>query len=320
MAQETNGQSGHVVRGIICALLGGVFWGFSGTCAQLLMQQYDVPALWITCVRLLVAALCFLVVTALKNHRTLLAVFRDGHSLFMLVIFSIFGVVLVQISYLNSIKFVGAGTATVIEQLALIIIMFFVCLKTWRLPKWREVLGLIAALMGMFVIATQGDIGVLAMPPEGLFWGLVSAVAVACYTLIPGGLLKKWGSMIVTGLSMLFGGIISTVLVRPWTMPVTLDATALVVLVAIILIGTIAAYMFYLQGIADAGPVRASLLCCIEPVSATILSLTWLHTPVSGYDIVGCVLILAMVVLVTQREEKNSDETEFLPVVNEETV
>ncbi|MEG1398121.1 MAG: DMT family transporter [Raoultibacter sp.] len=317
MAQTANAEGGHVVRGIICALLGGVFWGFSGTCAQLLMQQYDVPALWITCVRLLAAAFCFLVVVSIRDRSTLLAVFRDRHSLVMLVVFSLFGVVLVQVSYLNSIKYVGAGTATVIEQLALIIIMFFVCIKTWRLPKWREVLGLIAALLGMFVIATQGDIGVLALPPEGLFWGLVSAVAVACYTLIPGDLLKKWGSMIVTGLSMLFGGVISTAFVQPWTMPVTLDVTAMVVLVAIILVGTLAAYMFYLQGIADAGPVRASLLCCVEPVSAMILSFVWLHTAVSGYDIVGCVLILAMVVLVTQRDEA-ADVSEDLTVAVEE--
>lgn len=307
MAHGISRRGGHVFRGIVCALLGGIFWGFSGTCAQLLMQQYDVPAPWITCVRLLAAAFCFLVVVTIRNRRTLLAVFRDRHSLVMLVVFSIFGVVLVQISYLNSIKYVGAGTATVIEQLALIIIMFFVCVKTWRLPKLREFLGLVTALAGMFVIATQGDIGVLAMPPEGLFWGLVSAVAVACYTLIPGNLLKRWGSMIVTGLSMLFGGLISTVFFQPWTMPVTLDLTATVVLVAIILVGTLAAYMFYLQGIADAGPVRASLLCCVEPISATILSFVWLHTPVSFYDLVGCALILTMVFLVTQREKKTDE-------------
>ena len=30
-----------------CALAGGVCWGFSGTCAQLLMDGYGVPALWI---------------------------------------------------------------------------------------------------------------------------------------------------------------------------------------------------------------------------------------------------------------------------------
>ncbi|MEG0620928.1 MAG: DMT family transporter, partial [Raoultibacter sp.] len=106
-----DGRSGHVVRGIICALLGGIAWGFSGTCAQMLMQSYGVDPLWIICVRLLISAAFFLVVTLVKDWRTLVAVFRDRRSFITLIIFSIFGVVLVQVSYLYSIDYVGAGTA-----------------------------------------------------------------------------------------------------------------------------------------------------------------------------------------------------------------
>ncbi|MEG1512667.1 MAG: GNAT family N-acetyltransferase [Raoultibacter sp.] len=307
MTSTMDGRSGHVVRGIICALIGGVFWGFSGSCAQILMQSYGVPALWITCVRLLIAALFFLVIVVVKDWRTLFAVFRDRRSFLTIVVFSIFGVVLVQISYLYSIEYVGAGTATVIEQLALIIILFFVCIKTRRLPRVREILGLVTALAGMFVIATQGDPKTIAMPIEGLFWGLISAGAVACYTLIPGRVLEKWGSMIVTGLSMLFGGVIASVFVQPWTMPVTLEPGAVLALGAIVLVGTLAAYMLYLQGVADAGPVRASLLCCVEPISAMVIAFFWLGTPVSFYDIIGCALILVMVFLVTQNEKQSDD-------------
>ena len=35
-----------------------------------------------------------------------------------------------------------------------------------------------------------------------------------------------------------------------------------------------------------------------------ILALAWLHTPVSGWDLAGCALIVIMVLLVTQREEE----------------
>lgn len=311
MATTMDGRSGHVVRGIICALIGGVFWGFSGSCAQILMQSYGIPALWITCARLLIAAAFFLVITVVKDWRTLFAVFRDKRSFLTIIVFSLFGVILVQVSYLYSIEYVGAGTATVIEQLALIIILFVVCIKMRRLPRMRELLGLITALAGMFVIATQGDVSTLAMPVEGLFWGLVSACAVACYTLIPGRVLEKWGSMIVTGLSMLFGGVIASVFVQPWSMPVTLEPGAVLALAAIVLIGTLAAYMLYLQGVADAGPVRASLLCCVEPISAMVIAFLWLGTPVSLYDVVGCGLILIMVFLVTQHEKESDDAVEL---------
>ena len=75
------------------------------------------------------------------------------------------------------------------------------------------------ALGGTFLIATKGNIGALAIPAEGLMWGVVSAFALAAYTLLPGKVLAKWGSFIVTGLAMLLGGTVATVFVQPspWT-------------------------------------------------------------------------------------------------------
>ena len=149
--------------------------------------------------------------------------------------------------------------------------------------------------------------GSLAIPPEGFAWGLLSAVALAFYTLLPVRVLGKWGSLLVTGLAMLFGGAAATVAVQPWAMPVQLSGGALVAIVAIVLVGTLGAYMLYLQGVADAGPVKASLLCSVEPVAALVISALWLQAPVSAWDVAGCVAIVAMVVLVTEREEAPAD-------------
>ena len=87
-------------------------------------------------------------------------------------------------------------------------------------------------------------------------------------------------------------------------MPVNLPLGGIAALVAIVIVGTLGAYMLYLQGVNDAGPVKASLLCCVEPVSAMILALAWLHTPVSVWDLAGCALIVVMILLVTEREPK----------------
>ncbi|WP_288323602.1 GNAT family N-acetyltransferase [Eggerthella sinensis] len=294
----------HVARGVVCALAGGICWGFSGTCAQLLMNDYGAPATWITCVRMVIAAVFFLVLTAVKNWRDLVAVFRDWRSLVQIAAFAIFGVLLTQLSYLNAIGYTSAGVGTTIEQVGLVFIMLYVCVRAKRFPKLREAVGLVLALGGMLIIATQGEIDQLAIPVEGLAWGLISAVALTFYTLMPVHVLKKWGSMLVTGLAMLFGGSTASLVIQPWTMPVDLPAGGLAALVAIVLVGTLGAYMLYLQGVNDAGPVKASLLCCVEPVSAMVLALFWLHTPVTGWDLMGCGLIVVMIFLVTEREPK----------------
>ena len=216
-----------MARGIVCALAGGVCWGFSGTCAQLLMNDYGAPAEWITCVRMVIAAAFFLFLTAVRDWRDLVAVFRDRRSLVQIALFAVFGVLLTQMSYLNAIRYTSAGVGTAIEQIGLVLIMLYVCVRARRLPRVREALGLACALGGMLLIATQGEVDQLAIPPEGLGWGLVSAVALAFYTLMPVHVLKKWGAMLVTGLAMLFGGTAASAVVQPWAVPVQLTGGAL---------------------------------------------------------------------------------------------
>lgn len=300
------------MRGILCAALGGICWGFSGTCAQLLTSGFDIPVAWITCVRLLSAAAIFLVICVVKDAKSLLAVFRDRASLIQIAGFALLGVLLTQMSYLTTISYTNAGTGTVLERLGLLVIMGYVCIRVRRLPKARELVGLVLAIAGTFLIATKGQFDTLAIPPEALFWGGMSAIALAFYTLLPVKVLKKWGSLIVTGLAMLIGGVVATAVVRPWSIPVALNESVVVVMALMTVIGTVAAYILYLQGITDAGPVRAGLVGCVEPVSATFISAVWLHTPVAPVDIVGVIMIIVMVVLVTNRDEETENEGEDL--------
>lgn len=298
----------HVLRGIVFAALGGICWGFSGNCAQMLTAELGVPVLWITAVRLTVAAVIFLAICLVREPRHLLAALRDGRSLAYIAGFAILGVLLTQVSYLSAIAYTNAGTGTVLERTGLVLIMGYVCLRTRRLPRPREAAGLVLAIGGTVLIATQGDFSRLAIAPAGLGWGLVSAVALAFYTLMPGKPLAKWGSFIVTGLAMAMGGTVSMAGVQPWTLGVEVTPAVVGIMALMVLVGTFAAYLFYLQGIADAGPVRAGLVGCVEPVSATIISAAWLGTAVTPMDVLGCAMIVAMVFLVTDRGGEGDDD------------
>lgn len=293
----------RVARGIAFAALGGICWGFSGTCAQLLTSEAGIPVAWITPVRLSAGALIFMAVCLVREPRNVLAALRDVRSVAAIFAFAMLGVLLTQVSYLSAIAYTNAGTGTVLERLGLVLIMLYACLRSRRLPRARELCGLVLALAGTVLIATKGNFGSLAIPPEGLMWGIVSAFALAFYTLIPVRVLEKWGSFIVTGMAMLFGGAVSMAAVRPWTIPVDVTPQVVVVMALMVVVGTFAAYLFYLQGINDAGPVRAGLVGCVEPVSATVISALWLGTPVSGVDVAGCALIIGMVFLVSQRTD-----------------
>ena len=74
-------------------------------------------------------------------------------------------------------------------------------------------------------------------------------------------------------------------------------------LAVIVVIGTLAAFSLYLQGVSDIGPIKASMLGCVEPVVATILSTVWLGTTFAAIDLVGFVLIIGSVLVVSIKKE-----------------
>ena len=89
---------------------------------------------------------------------------------------------------------------------------------------------------------------------------------------------------------------------RPWDSAVVLDAAGWTVFLAIVLVGTMFAYAIYLRGVACCGAVKASLVGVAEPVSGAAISALWLGTVFSGWDLLGGLLIIAMMVVVALRK------------------
>lgn len=310
-SSETNSGKSHVLRGMICASIGCISWGFSGTCIQLITTNLGVSVMWATTARMLLSAVLFLAICLVREPGRLKAALLDKRSLASIALFALAGVLFMQIAYMNAIKYTTAGIGTLLEQLGLAFIMLYVCLRGKRLPKAREIIGLVIALGGTFIIATQGNPSSLAIPTEGLFWGLLSAIAFMLYTLMPIKVLAKWGSFIVTGLAMLIGGGVAAIFVQPWNEPVALSGELIFAMAVLVVVGTLVAYVLYLQGIQDAGPMRASLTSPLEPVSAMVLSVVWLGTPITVPDMIGGVLIVAMVFLVSGSSADEEDASAY---------
>ena len=208
-----------------------------------------------------------------------------------------FGVFFNQLFYLLAVRYTNAGTATVLQCLQLVLIMGYTCVVGRRLPRKRELAGLVLAFGGTFLIATGGDPTQLAIPPVGLAVGLLAALGAACMSIIPTGILPLYGSAIVTGSAMFISGIVSSVFIQPWNNMPALDGVGLIALLVLIFVGSCLAYALYMQGVKDIGSVRASLLGTVEPISATVTSALLLGTVFASTDIAGFALIIAMVFL-----------------------
>ena len=61
-------KQNNAARGMLVTLMGGILWGFSGTCGQYIFQQEAASSQWVTCVRMLGAGV---VLIALEKNSTL---------------------------------------------------------------------------------------------------------------------------------------------------------------------------------------------------------------------------------------------------------
>ena len=301
-------------RGVVAALIGGAMWGFSGTCAQYLYQHYEIDPLFITWVRMLWSGILFLILLAFTQRGKLRAIAGDNRELGRLALFGIAGLFLCQFTYTTSVNATNAGTATVLQSLNTVFILAATCLMMRRAPRAMELAGLALALVATWLIATKGNLTALMIPPAGLAWGLINAASCTFYIMYPKHLFARWGSLPVTGIGMLIGGIAAVAiwgLGGLWGAPPVVPQLGLdgvLVLAAIVVVGTLAAFGLYLHGVSIVGSVKGGLLGTTEPASAMVFAALWLGTMFTWADWIGLVLMVAMIFLVTLSGSKEAGD------------
>ncbi|MGQ5514452.1 DMT family transporter [Streptococcus anginosus] len=290
-----------IAKGTILTLVAGIAWGLSGTSGQYLMT-HGFPVLVLTNIRLLIAGLLLVLYMLLTNRRKLVEMLKDQKAMMSLMLFALLGLLLNQFAYLKSIYESNAGTATVLQYVCPVGILAYTCLKDRVAPTVTEVLSMMLAVGGTFLIATHGQLNQLSVTPAGLFWGLFAAFTYALYILIPIQLIKAWGSIPVIGVGMMLAGIVLTPFSGVLRFHWQLSMEVYLALAGIILVGTIIAYTLFLKGTSLVGPVKSSLLAAVEPISAVFFAFLIMHEQFYFLDFVGMFMILSAVFLISIKD------------------
>lgn len=176
--------------GVILILLSAAAWGLGGVCGQFLYQFHSVTAPWLIAVRQVLAGFIFLGYLLLRGEN-IFRIFADKRDTKDQLAFSFLGLLGAQFGFYYTISLCNAATATVLQYTSPVFVMLWMSFKSRRLPEGREFLGIIFALVGVFLISTHGDINNVVLSPEALVIGLISAVSLAFYTVQPMRLLAK---------------------------------------------------------------------------------------------------------------------------------
>ncbi|AEB93901.1 MAG: EamA family transporter [Lactobacillus johnsonii] len=288
----------------ILAALAAVMWGISGLFAESLFKvSSKITPIWLTQVRLIISGIVLLIIATVL-HQKPFSVLKDKKNTLHIIAYGIFGLLPVQVFYFIAIEMANASIATILQFIGPFFVLTYLAVTHQQVLRKLDVLAAILAFIGVFLLSTHGNFNQLAITPLALFFGLLSAVGEASYTLIPVKLVKRVSSLVVTGWGMLFAGI-GLMIVYPRFPAIPNTPRAWLDVSAIIIIGTIIPFQIMANALRYVKPSTVSLLDAFEPLSATVGSVLIFGLVMSGMDWLGTLLVIGAVLALNFTPKRN---------------
>ncbi len=292
------------IFGSLCAILGGVCWGLSGSCGQFLFTHENMDVKWLVPIRLGFAGL-ILLLFALTHYKPkdVLAPFKTKRDIIGLLIYGLLGVSLCQFFYFMTIQLSSAAIGTILQDLAPAMILLVECLIAKRRPQLTEICAIILAMLGVSLITTHGKL-TLSIPMSALIAGILCAVCVTVYNIDPGHVLKKFPVIILQGWSFLLGSLAFMIAFQPWQYHYYPTTIGILGICFVVLVGNVLAFPLYMTGVRIIGPSKSILYGFSEPVTAAIVGTLFLGNIFTLWDLLGFMLIFGMLALISFNHQK----------------
>lgn len=279
-------------------LIAAVLWGSSGVCAQYIMEKSQISSPYLTMIRLLFTGVILLTLSFVHGDK-IFSVIKNRKDALSLLIFSLFGALVVQLTFLVTIEKSNAATATVLQFLSPTIIVAWFALVRKKRPGIFVFAAIMTSLIGTFLLVTHGDPTSLTISPAALAWGIASAFAAAFYTTYPSTLIARYGTLPIVGWSMLLAGLMLTPFYAGRGTTFVIDGSLLLAFFYLVVIGTAQLKILALGPPIICAPFRYRLNVSAEPLSSALLSVMLLGVAFSLPDWLGTFLIVSSVVLIS---------------------
>ncbi|MGP6139792.1 DMT family transporter [Jeotgalibaca sp. A127] len=296
------------IKGILLAAFGGSMWGISGIFAQSLFTQYTVSSEWLVGTRLLFSGIMILAYSHFIQKENILMPFSKWQTTLKLLFFSLFGMIGVQYLFYKGIELSNASTATILQFSAPIFVYAYMVFTGEKQAAIKEIILVFLTFFGVLLIVTNGDLNQMSISPLGLVIGIGSALAVAFYSIQPRSLLEEFGSTVIVGWGMIFGGILFQFIHPIWKPGFQVTLHSLFLLLLIIVFGTSLSFIAYFASLRYISPSLASIMTALEPLLAAILSVVVFKQLFGIFEMLGiAIVMLAVLVLATSKEPDSLD-------------
>ena len=197
-----------------------------------------------------------------------------------------------------------AANATLLQSAVPVVILLLNALLLRRAPNGRQWLGVVTSLLGVVVLITQADFGMLLRLDfnRGDIWIAAGVLTWSFYSVA-----LRWRPAELDGFTLFaFNVLAGVVALVPfalmehaggadirWSMPV------LSTLVYMAIFPSILSYLFWNRGVAELGAARAGLFIHLMPLFGVLLSVLFLGETLHLYHVAGILLIFIGIYLAT---------------------
>ena len=278
----------------------GIFWASSGVAVQYFFMHSEKSAMELTNIRMCTAgALLILIASRRKKFWLSLGILNRHLRLWLdVIIYGAIGVMFMQFTYFQAISIGGAAATTVITYACPAMVVMWESFYHKKFPKRGEVIAVILAMSGVFLLVTGGNPTKLLVPISCVVWSLLSGAAFAFSAIFPKHLFaKKIDPYFLTGVGMFIGGLSTFALIEEKNWLPFLAPDVLFDVSWIIIFGTVAAFLSFNAGLKFLTPEEASITATTEPAASVIISWIIFGTAFGLIESFGIILVLLAIVM-----------------------
>ena len=293
-----------IFKGTLYSLLSGLIWGICGILGEYFFAHYQVSSGWITSMRLLLAGSLVLFLSAFQLRSRLLDIWKDKKNYLPFFAYAILGIFSVQFFFYLCVEYSNATTATILQFISPVFILFYNRIVYQKRASITAILYVLIAMVGVFLMATKGDLSQLSMTPLALVTGLLSAVGVMFNVILPQRFARDYGFVPTVGWGMLLAGVFSNFLYPVHQITFQLDVTSFLICFTIAVFGTAFAFFLSMKAVLLVSPLVVSVVSASEPLSSALLSVLFLGMVLDGFLALAMILIIVPMVFLSIEETK----------------
>jgi drug/metabolite transporter, DME family len=300
----------HTTKGYLIAIIGVIFWSFTGILISYLVTNFEIPALLLAFWRDLFVSIA-LVAALFLIRRSLL---RTSASQIKFFVF--FGLILAVFNsiWTLSVRANGAAVATVIAYSSAgftAILAYFLFKEKLGLPK---ILAVILSLSGCVLVSGAYRLDMWKLDPIGLTVGLLSGLFFAGYSLMGKEAARRkinpWTSLVYSfAFGTIFLMIFNLIPILPGSagsingLIPDLPINGWLILIVLAFFPTIFGFGLYNTSMNYIPASNANLLATLEPALTAVEAYIFLDEQMTILQIIGGLFILsAMVVIFLEKE------------------